>query len=95
MLDPEEEKAPRLRFTPEISAGNLLIAVALFGSVLTWGLRLEGRVDGEVRLRDEQHADLDRRLSASETQHRDDLRDIKDFLARIDGKLDGKVDKAR
>jgi hypothetical protein len=80
---------------PEISAGNLLVALALFGSVLTWGLRLEGRVDGETRLRDEQHADLDRRLTASETQHRDDLRDIKDYLARIDSKLDAKADKPR
>lgn len=84
-----------LKFVPEVSAGNLLQAFVLIAMVLVWGLRLEGRVDSEMKLRDEQHADTLTRLDRADQQHRDDLRDIKDGLTRIESKLDQKADKLK
>lgn len=101
---PNDAPSRRLTFEPVITAGNLVSAFVMAAGIMVWGLRLEGTVAAERTLRDEQHQEFQRQLSEQresvksrmdmdERQHRDDLRDIKESLSRIELKLDTKADK--
>ena len=83
----------RLRFDGTITAGNLITTIVVVGGLLVWGLRLEGRVDTETQMRQEQHTDILYRLESGQVREQGNSDDIKRELSAISTKLDTKMDK--
>lgn len=63
--DPSPKKA--FSFEPTITLGNVVSGVGMIVAVLLWGARLEGRVNAEIVLREEQQRNTDRRFDSIES----------------------------
>ena len=88
------------RYRPDISLGNILTLLGMVTAVVSWGLRLEGRVDGQQQIGALQQQNVELRFQHLEgrvSQQKEDferaLSNINSALERIETKLDRKVDK--
>ena len=88
------------RYKPDISLGNILTLLGMIMAVVIWGLRLEGRVDGQQQISVLQQQNVELRFQHLEgrvSQQKEDTQRlftaITSTLERIENKLDKKVDK--
>lgn len=95
-----ETTSRRVRFDGTVTLGNLLTAAAMAAGVMFWGLRLEGRVDGQditIGAQREAVAEkidaLEKQLGRETTFMQESLRRIEGAVQRVEQKLDGKADK--
>lgn len=82
-IAPREERR-RLHWDGTITAGNVLTAAAMAAALLTWGLRLEGRVETERVERMRMEAELKHRLDQDSTRERDGFAEVRAGLRRIE-----------
>lgn len=76
-----------------IDYGALVAVGSAVVAVIVWLVRLEGRVNTEIRVREEQVAALAKAQSESQAQNRLFEVRIYEILERIEAKLDRKVDR--
>lgn len=81
--DPSQFKL-RVRYDPTINAGHVLTMLTVVMSVVIWGLRLEGRVDGEEAARKSFIEQYQRDLSRNDRT----LDELKIMTRRIEDKVD-------
>ena len=78
-------------FDPTITLGHVLTTVAMVVAGLTWGMRLESRVDRT----EERALGIERRIDRDDAQQRETTSEIKAALRRIEDKIDQKADRAK
>lgn len=89
------DATPRSRFAlhldPTITYGHIITTAAVLASLVVWGVRLEGRVNIEEKLRE----NLERQWSRDQARDAETFGEIKSALIRIEQKIDGKQDRGR
>lgn len=77
-----DEQKPKSGFhlNPEVSVGDLVVAITIMIPMITWGIRTESRISV---------------LEYQATQNMVVFREIKDTLVRVENKIDEKADKRR
>lgn len=76
-MDDQKQKGG-FHLNPEISVGDLVIAVTIIIPMIAWGIRTESRISV---------------LEYQAMQNMAVFREIKDTLVRVEGKIDEKADK--
>lgn len=87
MSDQRGDHSPfrlRVRYDPTVNAGHVLTMLTVVMSVVVWGLRLEGRVDGEEAARKSFVEQYQRDLSRNDRA----LDELKTMTRRIEDKVD-------
>lgn len=83
-----------LRWDGRVSAGNLLTAVSIVVLVTVWGVRLEGRLNTEMAMRQDLAQEVtqsvqavENQLAANDAHQQETDTDLKGWLSRIDQRL--------
>jgi hypothetical protein len=74
----EQKQKNGFHLNPEVSVGDLVIAITIIVPMVAWGIRTESRISV---------------LEYQATQNMEIFKEIKDTLVRVEGKIDGKADK--
>lgn len=89
--DPKEKIRFGLHFDPTFNAGHVFMTIGVGLSLVTWGVRLESRVDHEAELRGR----LEQQFFRDQNRDAAAFEEIKQALRRIEDKLDTKADRPR
>jgi hypothetical protein len=73
-----------LHWDGTVTAGNVLTCVAMALTLVTWGVRLEGKVDAERMERMRMEAEISRRMDADGQRERDGFAELRAGLRRIE-----------
>lgn len=88
------EPGSGLRWDGRVSAGNLLTAISIVVLVTVWGVRLEGRLNTEMAMRQDLAEKVtgsvqavENQLAANDAHQRETDTDLKGWLSSIDQRL--------
>lgn len=92
--DEAGEPGSGLRWDGRVSAGNLLTAISIVVLVTVWGVRLEGRLNTEMAMRQDLAEKVtgsvqavENQLAANDAHQRETDTDLKGWLSSIDQRL--------